>query len=116
MRRALVVLSLVLFAADARADMPAGPWPWSKRAGPSINRLNDPPPNPDPAPQPPPPPIDPATGKELFDTREKPKRTGPFRSCGSGMGVGLAGIGAAWGMLWLGMRFVRSQRAPSTRT
>jgi hypothetical protein len=45
----------------------------------------------------------------------QPKRTGPFRSCGSGMGLGLAGIGMAWGMLWLGNRFARSQRPPSAR-
>lgn len=32
------------------------------------------------------------------------KRTGVFRSCGSGMGAGLTGIGAAWAMLWLGNR------------
>lgn len=36
----------------------------------------------------------------------KQKRTGLFRTCGSGMGVGLAGVGLAWGVLWLGTRFV----------
>jgi hypothetical protein len=101
MRRAFGLVVLALFATDARADV--APWPIK-------------PPRPQPAPpQPPPPPIDPATGKELFDTREKPKRTGPFRSCGSGAGVGLAGIGAAWAVLWLGMRFVRASRSPAAR-
>lgn len=39
-----------------------------------------------------------------------PQRTGPFHSCGSGMGLRLAGIGLAWGMLWLGNRFARTVR------
>jgi len=32
-------------------------------------------------------------------------RTGPFRSCGSGMGTGFAGIGLAWGLMWVGNHF-----------
>ncbi|MBM3981475.1 MAG: hypothetical protein FJ304_14555 [Planctomycetes bacterium] len=98
-RRALVLVVFALLVAGARADV--APWPF---------KVPRPEPKPQPAPQPPPPPIDPATGKELFDTREKPKRTGPFRSCGSGAGVGLAGIGAAWAALWLGMRFARAKK------
>lgn len=43
-------------------------------------------------------------------TPEPPRKTGPFRSCGSGMGTGLAGIGLAWGMLWLGNRFTGRTR------
>lgn len=27
-------------------------------------------------------------------------RTGLFRSCGSGAGLGLAAIGVAWGLMW----------------
>ena len=56
--------------------------------------------------QPDPPQIDPTTGQPLPPVREEPRRrTGPFRSCGSGMGAGLAGIGIAWGLMWLGTRY-----------
>ncbi|MCI0704396.1 MAG: hypothetical protein L0241_25340 [Planctomycetia bacterium] len=104
-------LCVAVMALPAWADLP-GPGP-RPRPGPPIDPIPRPmPPAPAPngeevTPQPPPPPIDPITGKELFDTREKksPQRTGPFRSCGSGMGLGLAGIGLAWGMFWLGNRF-----------
>lgn len=43
---------------------------------------------------------------------DAPRRTGPLRSCGSGMGAGLAGIGLASGALWLGQRFARAVRRP----
>ena len=46
-------------------------------------------------------PAPPPDWKNYGDTR----RTGPFRSCGSGMGVGLAGIGVAWGLTWVGTRY-----------
>jgi len=51
--------------------------------------------------------VDPVTGRPYPPPapRDPPKRTGLFHSCGSGMGAGLAGIGLAWGMLWLGNRF-----------
>ena len=53
-----------------------------------------------------PPQIDPNTGQPLPPVREEPRRrTGPFRSCGSGMGAGLAGIGIAWGLMWVGTRY-----------
>jgi hypothetical protein len=104
----LGVLAVVLLAAEfnsARADIP-GPWPWS-RAHPFPHGGTDPTLQneiPDPARVPPAPqPI-------------PPRRTGPFRSCGSGMGLGLAGIGVAWGMFWLGSRFVgRVSRRTSER-
>jgi hypothetical protein len=38
-------------------------------------------------------------------TARESRRSGPFRSCGSGMGVGLAGIGLAWGFMWIGNRY-----------
>lgn len=31
-------------------------------------------------------------------------RSGPGRACGAGAGVGLAGIGATWGLTWIGFR------------
>jgi hypothetical protein len=53
-----------------------------------------------------PPQMDPTTGQPLPPVREEPRRhTGPFRSCGSGMGAGLAGIGIAWGLMWVGTRY-----------
>ena len=98
MSRLLLPLGLaVMLAVDfapARADIPPGPSP----------RKPDPP----FVPQPPQPaPIDPVTGPPYPPPvpRDPPRRTGPFRSCGSGMGLGLAGIAAAWGVLWLGNRF-----------
>lgn len=108
------LIAVVLFADAVRADIP-GPGPRPPR--PPFDRNPLPNPVPDPAPQLGPPPEDPITGKQLWNTQEekKPKRTGPFRSCGSGMGAGLAGIGLAWGVLWLGGRFVRSQRSAATR-
>ena len=33
------------------------------------------------------------------------RRDGPFRSCGSGSALGLAGIGVAWGLMWAGNRY-----------
>lgn len=98
----------------ASADIP-GPWP-----SPSVNRRPPPPapdvlpsPLPDPAPNP-----DPAP-KEMWPDdpipRPKPRRTGVFRSCGTGTPAALAAIGVTWGMLWLGNRFARSQRSPSAR-
>jgi hypothetical protein len=62
--------------------------------------------------------IDPVSGLPYPPPKvvDPPKRTGPFRSCGSGVGVGLAGIGVAWAMLWLGNRFagrVKGSRSPS---
>ena len=32
------------------------------------------------------------------------RRDGPLRACGSGMGLGLVGIGAAWSLMWVGHR------------
>jgi hypothetical protein len=44
---------------------------------------------------------------------EPSRRTGPFRSCGSGMGLGLAGVGTAWGLMWVGHRYAgRVARRP----
>ncbi|HEY1188841.1 MAG TPA: hypothetical protein VGE74_14395 [Gemmata sp.] len=72
-------------------------------------------PSPKPAP-----PVDPLTGKPLPEVREekKPRRNGPFRSCGSGAGTGLAAIGASWAVLWIGTRVaghVRRTKAPGAR-
>ncbi|MBN9118302.1 MAG: hypothetical protein J0I06_03930 [Planctomycetes bacterium] len=94
----------LLAAASAPARADAAPWPFR---GPK-------PPKPNPAPQPPAA-VDPATDTPSPPPapRDPPRRTGPFRSCGSGAGPGLAGIGAAWGMLWLGNRLVgRVSRRP----
>ena len=108
-RSLFAVVLAVLLAFDlsaARADLPP-PKPDDPRLippGPPQTRRNTP--------------IDPVTGLPYPPPapRDPPqRRTGPFRSCGSGMGLGLAGIGATWGMLWLGNRLVRSQRSPSTR-
>ena len=61
---------------------------------------------PDLVPEPKPIPVDPVSGLPYPPPmKPEPKRTGPFRSCGSGAGLGLAGIGAAWAVLWLGNRF-----------
>jgi hypothetical protein len=49
--------------------------------------------------------IDPVTGQPMPVRPQPPRRTGPFRSCGSGAGIGLAGIGIAWGMMWVGTRY-----------
>ncbi|QJW97909.1 hypothetical protein [Frigoriglobus tundricola] len=103
MARALCLGSFALMllavnAAPARAD--AALFPWRKPTPrpplptpPSQDEASNPvpAPQPNPAPQQPPQP-------------EPPKRTGPFRSCGSGAGTGLVCIGAAWAMLWLGNR------------
>lgn len=95
MSRALFPLVLaVLLVSDlavARADIPPGPSPRRPDPQPQPPITVDPTPD---VPYPPPAPRDPPK-----------RRTGPFRSCGSGMGLGLAGIAAAWGMLWLGNRF-----------
>ncbi|MBP3953963.1 hypothetical protein J8F10_01425 [Gemmata sp. G18] len=40
---------------------------------------------------------------------DQPRR-GLFRSCGSGMGAGLAGIGLGWGTFWIGTRLVNRTR------
>ena len=95
----LASLACLWLVTSARADLPS-PRP-------------QPPPDPVPQPAPPQPPVDPVTGKPLWDYREekKPRRTGPFRSCGSGMGTGLAGIGLAWGLFWVGNRFAGRVRA-----
>lgn len=128
-RALLAVLAFALLAAQAApvfADIP-GPHPRPRPPLPlppqpipppdfgddSIPTAND-----EKAPQPPSPPPIRNTGDSgtPFATTttlptpspkkpEPPKRTGPFRSCGSGMGLGLAGIGAAWAVLWLGNRF-----------
>lgn len=39
-----------------------------------------------------------------------PRRNGPFRSCGSGAGTGLAAIGISWTVLWLGTRLAGRMR------
>ena len=52
-----------------------------------------------------PPQIDPETGAVVPVREAPPRRTGPFRSCGSGMGLGLAGIGIAWSLMWVGTRY-----------
>ena len=52
-----------------------------------------------------PPQIDAETGAVVPVKEAPPRRTGPFRSCGSGMGLGLAGIGIAWGLMWVGTRY-----------
>lgn len=31
-------------------------------------------------------------------------RSGPFRSCGSGAGLALAGVGTVWGLMWVSRR------------
>jgi hypothetical protein len=120
----LGVFAVVPLAAEfnsARADVPGPdgtyhPKPWGYGAPPpgwfERNSLPNPPqptppgPAPQPNPQPQPFGVDP-NGRPYPPPapRDPPKRTGPFRSCGSGMGLGLAGIGAAWGMFWLGNRF-----------
>jgi hypothetical protein len=85
-------LGLATIPLPAKADIPAGPWPWSRtpsradRALIEANRKLI------------------AEGKEPIRI-EEPRRTGPFRSCGSGVGAGLAGIGVAWGLMWAGNRF-----------
>jgi hypothetical protein len=127
--------ALVLLAAGAApafADV-AGPWPWSKRpnrdryiTGPVkvITPDGEPTPPAPPDGQAPQPPADekaaPAPNPQPMYpddpvVRLPPRRSGPFRSCGSGTPVCLAGIGLAWGMLWLGNRFARTARSPSTR-
>ena len=45
----------------------------------------------------------PSVNRHLPVTADPPRR-GVFRTCGSGMGVGLAGIGVAWGLMWVGTR------------
>jgi hypothetical protein len=98
----IAVAVLAVEAGSGRADLP-GPWPSPSKRRPVPA---PPAPEPQPVPAPPQPPTDPSTGRPMGEFREeKPKRTGPFRSCGSGMGTGLVGIAAAWGVLWLGNRF-----------
>src|SRR5262249_8807801 len=107
-------LILAAVAPSAMADM-AGPWPWSRKA-----------PNPWGTPGPPPPgwferqaqqfpngdgssaavhTQDPESTPTTL-TLEPPKHTGPFRSCGSGAGIGFVGIGLAWSLMWVGNRYV----------
>ena len=57
----------------------------------------------DPQPQPKGP-ADPSVWRPVPRPPE-PRRTGPFRSCGSGAGIGFAGIGLAWGLMWIGNRY-----------
>lgn len=104
------VTLLAASAAPVRADL-AGPWPWSRvpqRPPHSIPFSNAEPASPAPAaePQLQQGAIDPVSGLPYPPPLkpDPPKRTGPFRSCGSGMGVGLAGIGVAGMLLWLGNR------------
>ncbi|MFM8274491.1 MAG: hypothetical protein ACKODX_19470 [Gemmata sp.] len=103
----LAAALVVAKAPPARADLP-GPHPRPQRPlrpPPEPAPVpNDPGVNVLPAEQQPPPPVTPrpSTGDA--------KRAGPFRSCGSGIGTGLAGIGVAWGMLWLGTRASRYVR------
>jgi hypothetical protein len=111
-----VFLALALLAAGAApasADM-AGPWPWSKRPSrPLRYGGTEPDPAPTPAPQPPaeekaapaPAPNPQPMYPDDRAIRLSPRRSGPFRSCGSGTPACLAGIGLTWGMLWLGNRF-----------
>jgi hypothetical protein len=117
---------LVSQAAPAFADLP-GPYPWSKRPPRYGRYISAPVKAIDPGgePTPPNPPADPARREAAPDPKPMwpddpyvppaPRRSGPFRSCGSGMGLGLAGIGLAWGTLWLGNRFARATRSPSGR-
>jgi hypothetical protein len=97
----LCALALIaLRAGPVCAD--AGLWPFKSRptpATPAPKTTDD---------QQTPTQIDPSTGMPFppVGKAEPPRRTGPLRSCGSGAGPGLAGIGLAWGALWLGTRFV----------
>ena len=130
--RALVfgLLAFALLAADAnlaRADL--APWPFrTKRPFPPPAPAPDPAPN---ANDPITPGLDPNDQKRMvadeaailnprtgeWEPIGKQKRTGLFRTCGSGMGVSLAGVGLAWGMLWLGTRLVgRVRGAKPDRT
>jgi hypothetical protein len=107
----LALVVCLCAASSVRADVPAldgsyHPKPWGHGAPPpgwfERNTLQNPPSeSQDSQPTQPPKP-----------TPQPPRRTGPFRSCGSGMGVGLAGIGIAWGMMWVGTRYA----ARMTRT
>lgn len=100
--RLLAVLFLLAVAAPVRADLPPGPSP--RRPDPLF------------APPGPPQPLkvlpDGSAVPDPFPPRPEPRRrTGPFRSCGSGAGTGLAAIGVSWGLLWLGTRFAGRVRA-----
>lgn len=103
----LAPLVLIVFIASARADipgpdgrMPERPWGghgapppgWFEMQRALQKQTQGPDSQPDPKPAEP---VKP----------EPPRRTGPFRSCGSGMGAGLAGIGLAWGLMWAGRRY-----------
>ena len=83
--------------AAARADIP-GPYPWSKykRADPNDFR----------------PPAVKSTDQPATPTppQQPVQKSGPFRSCGSGIGTGLAGIGLAWMVMWTGNHFARRVR------
>ena len=89
---ALGLFGLAVLAADvvpARANPAPPPEIIKKRAADSTPTM-----------------IDPETGQPM-PVRSEPdrRRTGPFRSCGSGMGAGLAGIGLAWAAMWAGHRY-----------
>lgn len=94
------VLALLLLLGGLDSVFANVPPPWLPDGKPPSPGPNPAPPVPDPIipsvePQPPPPP-----------KKVEPRRSGVFRSCGSGAGLGLAGIAVGWGMLWLGTRFV----------
>jgi hypothetical protein len=112
LRLGIVAVLLLGSVELAYANAPP-PLPDGKPPIPIPNPVPDPPPSdiiPSVEPPPPPPP----------PKRVEPRRTGVFRSCGSGMGPGLAGIGVGWAMLWLGTRFANrvsrsAQKSPSRR-
>jgi hypothetical protein len=81
----LAIFAVAVIVLPAKAN-PAPP--------PDIIKKRD-----NPAPQ-----VDPETGAVTPVRESPPRRNGPFRSCGSGMGLGLAGIGIAWGLMWVGTR------------
>lgn len=91
------LLLLAVVTPPVRADLP-GPYPWSKRPERPRPSIQYPDPVTEGAVVPSEPPVTPrpVTGGA--------KRTGPFRSCGSGAGTGLAAVGVSWGLLWLGTR------------
>jgi hypothetical protein len=117
--------TLAVFAPAARADIALWPWsratkhPWGHGAPPpgwfererqmrEAHQPNDG--NTTPQPEDPD-----ATGQppryggggitaSILEERNR-RRNGPFRSCGSGAGAGLAAIGVAWGLMWVGHRY-----------
>jgi hypothetical protein len=86
------VLVVVAGPGLARADLATGHWPWQRkppRPNPVLIKANQ---------------ERIAEGEEPIRFDDQPRRTGPFRSCGSGLGLGLLGIGLAWGLMWIGTR------------